>query len=226
MRAVTGSAEARRELVRLHLGCGSTVVPGWQNLDKSWNVYLARVPGARRVLERARVLTAEQASAVFPRGIVRADVRRGLPYPDGSAEYVYSSHMIEHLSLWQAREVVRECARVLAPGGLIRVATPDLAALVRAYVEGNASSGATPADSFMEQLLTFHERPGSLAQRLVRRLLTAPHQWLYDAASLSRLLEQGGFENPVARGFRESEMPDLDQLEDRPGSLFVEARRP
>src|SRR6266540_127352 len=84
--------------LKLHLGCGSTVVPGWENIDKSPTVTLARVPGARRALRAARVLTAEQANAVFPRGIVHVDVRRGLPYPDGAARYVYSSHMIEHVA--------------------------------------------------------------------------------------------------------------------------------
>src|SRR5260221_7147673 len=31
--------------LKLHLGCGSTVVGGWENIDKSPNVHLTRMPG-------------------------------------------------------------------------------------------------------------------------------------------------------------------------------------
>jgi hypothetical protein len=39
-------------------------------------------------------------------------------------------------------------------------------------------------------------------------------------------LEEGGFTGIRICGFRESEFPDIELLEDRNGSLFVEARRP
>lgn len=211
--------------MRLHVGCGSTVVAGWVNLDKSPSVYLARVPGLRAALARARILTPDQAGAVFPPGIVHADVRNGLPYPDGSAAYVYSSHLIEHMARWQAQEFLRECHRVLQPAGVLRIATPDLADVVRGYVERERGNSSTPADHLMERLLTFHEYPGSRAQRVIRRLVTAPHQWLYDEESLLALVQECGFAEARPRGYRDGALPDLELLELRPDSLFVEARR-
>ena len=214
--------------LKLHLGCGSTVVPGWENLDKSPGVLLARVPGLRRGLLRAGFLSSEQANAIFPAGIVRLDVRRGLPYGAGSARYVYSSHMIEHMARWQALELVRECARVLEPGGVLRFATPDLAVLVERYAHGNGDHSLARADLFMGGLGTFGERPGRRRSVIVQRLFAAPHQWLYDAESLGRLLEEGGFVEISSRAFRDSELPEIDELEteSRAESLFVEARRP
>jgi predicted SAM-dependent methyltransferase len=208
---------------KLHLGCGSTVVAGWENLDKSPSVTLARLPGLRRALATARVLTAAQADAVFPPGIVRADVRRGLPYPDGAARCVYSSHMIEHMARWQGLALVRECARVLEPGGILRLATPDLARLIGDYRRERHDEGAA-ADTLMLSLGTFVERPGPRIATILQRLFTAPHQWLYDEASLTQLLREGGFIDVRTRGFRESELPDIELLEHRDGSLFVEAR--
>jgi predicted SAM-dependent methyltransferase len=212
--------------LKLHLGCGSTVVDGWENIDKSPNVHLARMPRLRTTLARARVLTEEQATAVFPPGIVRTDIRRGIPYADNSARFLYSSHLIEHLSRWQALELLGECRRVLAPGGLIRIATPDLAQLVDEYRAGATGRDPTAADSFMRQLETFREAPGSIAQRLIRRLLTAPHQWLYDETSLSHLLAEAGFVEATRYEHHEGDFPDLEQLEIRPGSLVVQSRRP
>jgi predicted SAM-dependent methyltransferase len=217
------SAAARSGL-KLHLGCGSTVVPGWENLDKSPSIVLARIPGLRRVLATARVLTDAQAQAVFPPGIVRADVRRGLQYADGSARYVYSSHMIEHMARWEGLALVRECARVLEPRGVLRLATPDLALLVDGYERARGEHGA--ADTFMSGLGTFAERPGSRIATVLQRLFTAPHQWLYDEESLAHLLLEAGFTDVRGRGFQESELPDIELLEDREGSLFIEAQRP
>jgi predicted SAM-dependent methyltransferase len=212
--------------LRVHLGCGSTVVPGWENVDSSPGVLLSRAPALRGALARVRVLNADQASARFPDGIVRFDVRRGLPWPDGSVQAVYSSHMIEHLSRWQGLELVRECARVMAPGAVLRFATPDLRAIVGEYLDGDAGESATPADELMRRLNTYTDRRGSVAQRLVHKLVSAaPHQWVYDSASLAELLREGGLSDPVERSFRQGELPDLDALEHRPDSIFLEARK-
>jgi predicted SAM-dependent methyltransferase len=210
----------------LHLGCGSTVVRGWENIDKSPSVVLAGVPGLRRGLATMGVLTPAQADAVFPPGIVRADVRRGLPYPDDAARYVYSSHMIEHMARWQGLALVRECARVLAPGGILRLATPDLAGMTGEYERARAAGDAEAADRLMSGLGTFVERPGRRIATMLQRLFTAPHQWVYDEASLTQLLREGGFVDVQRRGYHDSELPDIELLEDREGSLFVEGRRP
>lgn len=218
---------ARTGELRLHLGSHTRAVPGWENLDSSPNVYLSRIPALQRTLHRARIIDERQAATTFPRDVMRSDVRKGLGYGDASAEYVYSSHMIEHMARWQALELVRECRRVLRPGGVLRLATPDLAAWVREYLDGDTSAGPTAADSFMEKLATFRDAPGPRAQRFVRRAFgSSQHQWLYDADSLSHLLREGGFPEPVVRAFRVGDVPDLAELEDHEDSLFVEARRP
>jgi predicted SAM-dependent methyltransferase len=214
----------RERELRLHLGCGSTVVPGWQNIDKSPSVVIARVPALRRALAAVRLLTPDQANAAFPTGIVRADVRRGLQYKDATVRYIYSSHMIEHMPRWQGLALVRECRRVLMPDGVLRLATPDLAQVIDAYRNGVKGGAPTAADAFMGGLGIFIEQPGSRVNRLLQRLFVAPHQWLYDEQSLTLLLEEAGFVDIGVRQFRESALPDIALLEHR-DSLFVEARQ-
>jgi predicted SAM-dependent methyltransferase len=135
--------------------------------------------------------------------------------------------MVEHMARWQGLELVQECARVLEPGGRLRFATPNLATLIEGYVHGHTGQAQTRADWFMGELGTFGERPGRRRSVILQRLFTAPHQWLYDAESLGCLLEEGGFVESSPRGFRDSELPDIDLLEteSRSQSLFIEAQR-
>jgi predicted SAM-dependent methyltransferase len=212
--------------LRLHLGCHVHVVPGWENIDKTPNVYLSRLPRVRRALVLAKVLSSGHDTFIMPPGVIRADVTKGLPYPESSARYIYTSHMIEHMSRWQALSLIRECTRVLVPGGILRVATPDLRTWVHEYLDGDTSRGATPADSFMEKLGTYRDEPVNPARRYIRRLFSGSvHQWLYDLESLSHLVLEGGLSDCVQRHFRQGEMPDLERLEHRPDSIFVEAVR-
>jgi predicted SAM-dependent methyltransferase len=211
--------------LRLHLGCGSNVVDGWVNIDRSPSVQLAKVPGLRRLLRRVRILSKEQADAVFPRGIVRADVTRRIPVPDGSAEVAYSSHVIEHVSRWQALDMLRECTRVLRPGGLIRIVTPDLASVISEYEQ--ADTARPRADVFMENLMTYRDPEGARTlQRLGGKLFGgSAHQWLYDEESLRVLLAEAGFVEIIRRDYRSGDAPDLNEIETRTG-LVMEARRP
>lgn len=68
-----------------------------------------------------------------------------IPLPDGAAEQVYASHVIEHLSFeGEITRALREIRRVLAPGGRFMVAVPDLEAICRLF--------ATPGRGTDEQL--------------------------------------------------------------------------
>lgn len=66
-------------------------------------------------------------------GVIVHDLGAGLPFADGEVDAVYSSHLLEHFPKWQAPEFLRECLRVLKPGGILRVAVPDLEQLMRMY---------------------------------------------------------------------------------------------
>ncbi len=91
----------------VNIGCGARWHPDWVNLDK--------VPSAP--------------------GVLRHDVAEPLPLADGSCRMVYHSHVLEHLPRHQAPTFLAECFRVLRPGGILRVAVPDLEQICRAYLD-------------------------------------------------------------------------------------------
>ena len=91
---------------RLQLGCGGRFHPAWINLD----------------------LHPQHAS------VARHDVTTPLPFPDRHFDAVYHAHLLEHLPRSQALAFLRECLRVLRPGGVLRVVVPDLEQIARLYL--------------------------------------------------------------------------------------------
>jgi len=63
------------------------------------------------------------------------DLKNGIPLGTESADVVYHSHLLEHLGRTDAKEFLYECYRVLKPNGIIRVAVPDIEAIVRNYLD-------------------------------------------------------------------------------------------
>jgi SAM-dependent methyltransferase len=56
-----------------------------------------------------------------------------LPFDNNSQRVIYSAHMIEHLPQATLTILLRECCRVLKPGGRIRIECPDMEKLVDLY---------------------------------------------------------------------------------------------
>jgi predicted SAM-dependent methyltransferase len=218
---------AMTSTVKLNVGCGKNVVQGWINIDKSPSVLLSATPWLRKLLLASAVLTPEQAEG-FPQGVVHANVVKRIPAADESADFIYSSHMIEHLSRWEALSFVRECHRVLRRSGALRLATPDLAVMVNDYLNGTspfAGAVSTPADAFCLEYRAYANSQVNPVRGLVRKLMGGDsHQWLYDSASISQLLREGGFNEITACSYQRGLTPDLASVERRERSLFVEAR--
>lgn len=211
--------------MRLNLGSGPRAVPGWINIDRSPNIYLDRARPVKKALHRLGVLHEAHLTS-WSRAIVRHDIRRRLPYPDGSVEAVYSSHTLEHLYLAEARRVLAECARVLRPGGLLRLALPDSERLARDLLAATASGDPDAGFAFNRRLLTHpEERP-----RGIRRLMTLAtggiHRWQPTPSMVERLLDEAGFAQPRLRAYREGDLPDLESVETNADSFFLEALRP
>lgn len=59
--------------------------------------------------------------------------------PPNSCNVIYSSHMLEHLSLEQQASYFNECHRLLKPGGVIRTECPDAELIINEYRTGNYS---------------------------------------------------------------------------------------
>jgi predicted SAM-dependent methyltransferase len=77
-------------------------------------------------------------------GVIAHNLSQGIPFPDGSFDVVYHSHLLEHFSRKNAELFLKECYRVLCPKGILRVVVPDLEQIARTYLTAleKASAGS------------------------------------------------------------------------------------
>jgi len=212
-------------LLRLNLGCGLIVPTGWVNIDGSWNARLAKHPGIRRALASLRILPPGRIEIPWSSKVFIHDVRRPLPFPDGSAVAVYASHVLEHLYYEEGRRLILESSRVLASGGVLRVVVPDLRAIVDEYLGerpfGQLSaelSALRPADRFNERLLMRSAKPPS--SNVFYRVYDAwqdfhSHKWMYDKDSLAAVFRWAGFGDVQPKECHESRIEGIQAVEDK-----------
>ncbi len=122
--------------IRVHLGCGLITPPNWVNVDGSWNAKLAKHPVLRRALHLFHVTESDKIKVQWSSKILIHDLRKPLPFRDGSASAFYSSHVLEHMYFDDGQHLIRECFRVLEKGGVLRLVVPDLHTIVREYLGG------------------------------------------------------------------------------------------
>jgi len=209
--------------VRLNLGCGLQAPSGWVNVDSSWNARLAKHPLVRRTLSRLRLLPSDKLGIPWSSSIFIHDIRKRLPFPDGSATVVYASHVLEHLYRDEGRQLIMESFRVLRSGGVLRVVVPDLRVIAEEYLGSSSMGGQngsgeslTPADRFNERLLMRWPPPSSshLLYRIYGSLKDFhSHKWMYDADSLTTLFTRAGFVNVERRDCYDSRIQDIRSVE-------------
>jgi predicted SAM-dependent methyltransferase len=177
----------------LHLGCGPHLLPGWLNSD----VHALR------------------------RDVVAVDATKRFPFANDVFNYVFTEHMIEHLSFDQARNVLAESFRVLKPGGRIRVSTPDLAFLISLTESHLTKEKAAYIEWSCKQYLN---SPLVNAAVVINNFVRNwGHQFIFDKETMAWALEEAGFQRVAFFEIHSSETSDLSCLEnaDRLPNGFV-----
>lgn len=210
---------------KLNLGCGPVQPAGWVNIDGSRRAWLAgRLPLADRLLVRLGLLSPTN----FGPHILVRDLLKPLPFADDSVGCIYAGEVWEHFEYPHVVALTRECLRVLAPGGVLRLCVPDGADFWRRYLDIYDEELAKPAHErapwrLRRQVqLYFHD---FATRRILLGSLGHTHKWQFDEVQLVDLLETVGFSRVRRQGFHESRIPDIDRLE-RSDFLIVEAVKP
>lgn len=192
---------SRTTTPKLHVGCGKHILSGWLNTDTY--VQDPSLP------------------------IYSFDARQRFPFADGAFAYVFSEHMIEHISYSAGLHMLSECLRVLKPLGVLRLSTPDLdflldlrradkSSLQREYIRWAAETNTPNVPDPTNE--TF------LINNFVRDW---GHTFIYDEKTLRQSLQLAGFSQLRKCGLQESYVESLRNLENEtrmpPGFLRLES---
>ncbi|PTN34168.1 methyltransferase type 11 [Desulfonatronum sp. SC1] len=90
----------------LNLGCGKRFHSAWTNVD-----FKSSSPA-----------------------VIAHDLEKGLPFESCNFEAVYHSHLLQRFPKGYASSFLKDCYRILKPGGIIRVVVPDQENIVRLYL--------------------------------------------------------------------------------------------
>lgn len=160
------------------------------------------------------------------RYFIQHDIRDPLPLADASVDWVYAEHLIEHVPLPVAVGWLTEVRRVLAPGGVLRVTTPDLGRYVAAYSgDGRFFTGHRRRLAAAGVGPPMPARPAFMFNQL---FYLYGHRWIYDLEELRYVLTAAGFEPGGIRecAFRDGARPDvadLDRVLRKDETMYIEA---
>ncbi len=157
------------DIDRIHIGCGPhNIMSGW------WNVDVRQFPGIDEVF----------------------DVRQ--PWPWRGLRYVYGEHFVEHLELSEALSFLENAGTSLAPGGTIRLSTPNLAWVMLTHFRAEVVSSEQRVEDTLFMNRAFHGWG---------------HRFLFTKELLNSILSEMGFCNVSFHAYGESNVPDLRGLE-------------
>lgn len=169
--------------MRVHVGCGPNILPGWTNVDVKPH------PGVDKVL----------------------DVREGLPF--SNVDFLFAEHFLEHLSFDEARAFLRDCRRALTGDGVLRLSTPNLdwvwvTSYPTRWTELSASSAVIDASEW-----THDERSARDCLSLNRAFRAWGHRFLWNAGMLVAELRRAGFRDVSWCSYGSSSHDELMGLE-------------
>ncbi len=204
----------------INFGCGLRVADKWKNYDASPTLWLQRLP----VLG---IIARQLISPRFPASALYGDVVRGLPEVSETADWVYCSHVLEHMSLDDFRKSLNEVMRLLKPGGVFRGVLPDLEAEVQKYL---LDSSDMACSKFMEMTgLGIKSRSRGLGGILRGFLGHRQHLWMWDYKGLREELIRVGFNQVRQAHWQDSPYPVFHALEEQrrwEGCLGFECIKP
>jgi len=203
----------------INLGCGLDNPANWLGIDGGAYVVMQSIPTPilrlvyRFTTARKSYCEDEYIHRIRRIKVLHHDLGYGIPFADSSVPAIYTSHLLEHVTRIDAQRLMKECLRVLKPGGMVRIVVPSLEKQV----------------DKMREAVSCYER-GDLQP--IQEYLTSNvvgynnaynnHRWMYNFRDLSDLLQRVGFIDITERLFREGNFPDLTQIETR-GGVIIEA---
>jgi ubiquinone/menaquinone biosynthesis C-methylase UbiE len=129
--------------VKLNLGCGDKILPGYINVDVA----------SERAGNKPDVI---------------CDVRKLDKFPDNYADEIMAVHVVEHFWRWEVVEILSEWVRVLKPGGKMIFECPNLKSACEEFLR-DPDARSQPGQDGQRTMWVFYGDPGWADPLMVHR---------------------------------------------------------
>ena len=185
----------------VQFGCGLCAPEGWRNFDASPRLRAEKFPVFGRFIR----------PPLFPKNCEYGDIVKGLPLSPGTCDVLYSSHVLEHLSLEDLRIALTNVFSLLKPGGVFRSVVPDLEGAAQKYLASEAD------DRAIEFLKTTSLGKRARARKVIgwahELLGNASHLWMWDFRGLAAELKKVGFTEIRRASYGDTDDPMIARVE-------------
>jgi predicted SAM-dependent methyltransferase len=178
-----------KKQLKFNIGCGTDYKEGWINIDNNSDNNITKLD-------------------------INWDLRKELPVDDNSVDFIFNEHFFEHLTPDEARQAINNLMRKLKPGGIMRVAMPDLEFIVKDYLKLDLNKDKTLKKFGLDFIKT-------RAERMNISFRWWGHEWIYDWDELERRFEELGFKKITRQKKGKSSHPQLRNLEIREESKLI-----
>ncbi len=181
---------SNNEIKKLQLGSGPFPMEGWLNTDLRHNQNTAWMNAAETY-----------------------------PFTNESFDYIFTEHLFEHLTFEQESIMLQQSFRVLKKGGKIRIATPDLAFLIKLYnpstqIEKDyVNWSINRYYSLKPMKAAFEEKDFNKVFVINNFFSDWGHQIIHDFSSLELMLKKAGFASVSLQKVGISSDPHLNGIE-------------
>lgn len=148
------------------------------------------------------------------------DMTESLPFPDDSVTMIYTSHLLEHLTSPQIKNLLGECRRVLKPGGILSVAVPD----VKIYLDAYYNSRELDREKFfrcIEGRVALSPENIKLDCVNYMAYMGGAHHYMFDEECLLARLRQAGFGKVAKRAFDKN----LDKEINKHQTIYAQCKK-
>ena len=164
--------------MKVQYGCGFSSPVDWVNFDASPTLRFERIPVIGRLYKKNDIR--------FPDNVRYGDILKGLPVAENCCDFVYCSHVLEHLALDSFYRALQNTRKILKPGGVFRLVVPDLEHSIALYQSSDSARAAI--DFLQESLVGVQSRPRGIRALLKEHLGNSRHLWMWDFKSLAHEL--------------------------------------
>lgn len=147
--------------------------------------------------------------------------KRNLPFIANSIDYLVCISAINYFCKKRAQDIIKEVYRIMHSGGIVRFGVQDLKLIVSKYLNNDKDffyqkkkdgsmrfEGKTPCEMINSWFFGGYMAGGKYSK------------FFYDYETLALMFEKAGFKNIREMKYRESDIPNIELIDNREDQMF------